>query len=244
VIGRATRRVARATRRVALAGAAAALLGIALVAGPPAGAVDTTSPGSPQGNVTPTLEPSSGVAVVAQSASVDGRLALVLHNGTKKAVRVDLITAVATSTDGGLAVRARTAKAYPQVLAPDQLALASVTYRKKSLVPGDTFAAKVRSTPLSAARAKRVVSVGDLVLSAPMTGAVAQTMGATVTNATTNWTARLPEVAVVCFGEASTPTTFTSARASTRRIAPGKSASATVPLTLLCPTYLVAARAS
>jgi hypothetical protein len=116
-------------------------------------------------------------------------------------------------------------------------------YRKKSLVAGATITTKVRSTPVSAARAQRVVSVGDLVRSAPMTGAVAQTMGATVTNATSNWTARLPEVAVVCFGEASTPTTFTSARL-TRRIAPGKSASATVPLTLLCPTYLVAARAS
>ncbi len=236
--------IGRATRRVAGVGAAAALLVVVLVAGPPAGAVDTTAPGSPQGNVTPTLQPVSGVAVVAQSAPVDGEVALVLHNGTTKPVRVDLVTAVATRSDGGLALRARTAKAYPQVLAPDQLALASVTYRKKSLVAGVTIAAKVRSTPVSASRARRVVSVGDLVLSAPLTGSVAQTMGATVTNATTNWTARLPEVAVVCFGEASTPTTFASARASARRIAPGKAASATVPLTLLCPTYLVAARAS
>ena len=128
--------IGRASRRAAASGAAAALLAVALGVGPPAGAVDTTSPGSPQGNVTPTLKPASGVAVVAQSAPVDGKLALVLHNGTKKAVRVDLVTAVATSTDGGLAVRARTAKAYPQVLAPDQLALASVTYRKTSLVAG------------------------------------------------------------------------------------------------------------
>ncbi len=67
-----------------------------------------------------------------------------------------------------------------------------------------------------------MLSVGDLVLSAPLTGPVAQTMRATVTNATTDWTARLPEVAVVCFGEAGTPTTFASARASTRRIAPGE----------------------
>jgi hypothetical protein len=210
-----------------------------------AGGVSASStPPQPTGNVTPTLQPTPGVAVVAQSAPVDGQVALVLHNGTTTPVRVDLLTAVATRSDGGLAVRARTTKAYPQVLAPDQLALASVTYRKKSLVTGATIAVKVRSTRVSAARARRVVSVGDLVLSAPLTGAVAQTMGATVTNASTNWTARLPEVAVVCFGEASTPTTFASARASTRRIAPGKSAPATVPLALLCPTYLVAARAS
>ncbi len=222
----------------------ASFVSLLVVAAGPAGAVDTTSPGSPQGNVTPTLQPASGVAVVAQSAPVDGEVALVLHNGTTKPVRVDLVTAVATSTDGGVAVRARSATSYPQVLAPDQLALASVTFRKKSLTPGATIAGKVRSRPVSASAAKRVVSVSDLVLSAPMTGPVAQTMAATVTNATTSWTARLPEVAVVCFSEASTPTTFASARAPTRRIAPGKTASVSVPLTLLCPTYLVGARAS
>ena len=215
---------ARRAPRRATVGAAVALLAVALVVGPPAGAVDTTSPGSPQGNVTPTLQPTTGVAVVAQSAPVDGKIALVLHNGTTKPVRVDLVTAVATRTDGGLAVRARTAKAYPQVLAPDQLALASVTYRKKSLVAGRHDHGQGAQHARCRRRARSAcVSVGDLVLSAPMTGAVAQTMGATVTNATTNWTARLPEVAVVCFGEASTPTTFASARASTRRIAPGKS---------------------
>ena len=222
----------------------AALVTLAVVTATPTGAVDTTSPGSPQGNVTPTLQPTRGVAVVAQSAPVDGEVALVLHNGTTKPVRVDLVTGVATSTEGGLAVRARTAKAFPQVLAPDQLALASITFRKKSITAGATIAVKVRSTSVSAARAKRVLSTSDLVLSAPLTGPVAQTMQATVTNATATWTAPLPEVAVVCFGEASTPTTFASARASVRRIEPGKTASATVPLSLLCPTYLVAARAS
>ncbi len=222
----------------------ATLVTFVVVAAPPAGAVDTTSPGSPQGNVTPTLQPTPGVAAVAQSAPVDGQVALVLHNGTTKPVRVDLVTGVATRTDGGLAVRARTAKSSPQVLAPDQLALASITFRKQSITPGATIAVKVRSTPVSAARAKRVLSTSDLVLSAPLTGPVAQTMRATVTNATATWTALLPEVAVVCFGEASTPTTFASARTSMRRIKPGKTASATVPLSLLCPTYLVAARAS
>ena len=39
----------------------------------------------------------------------------------------EVVEAVATRTDGGLAVRARTAKTSPQVLAPDQLALASIT---------------------------------------------------------------------------------------------------------------------
>jgi hypothetical protein len=229
-------------RRVALT----AWVTVALVASvaPSVDAVDTTSPGSPQGNVTPTLQPARGVAVVAQSAPVDGRVALLVHNATRKPVRIERITGVATSPDGGLAVRARTKKAYPPVVAPDQLALASVKFRAKALVPNATIIAKVRSTPVSAARAERVLSVGDLVLSPPMTGAVAQTLDATVTNTARHWTAVRPEVAVVCFGEASTPTTFASARASATRIASGKRASASVPLTSLCPTYLVAARAS
>jgi hypothetical protein len=229
-------------RRVTTAVSTVALL-LALGASP-GGAVDTASPGSPQGNVTPTITAASGVAVVAQSAPVEGRVALLLHNGTAKPVRVERITAVATRPDGGLAVRARTTKTYPQLLAPDQLALASVKFRAKAVAPNATVTAKVRSTPVSAARAKRVLAVSDLVLSAPMTGTVAQTMRATVTNGTSSWTAAVPQVAVMCFGEASTPTTFASARASSRHIRPGATASATVPLTSLCPTYLVAARAS
>jgi hypothetical protein len=223
---------------------ACATVSLVAVLGLPGGAVDTTSPGAPQGNVTPTIQPSTGVAVVAQSAPVEGRVALLLHNGTTKPVRVDRITGVATRSDGGLAVRARTAKAYPQVVGPDQLALAAVKFRAKAVAPNTTITAKVRSTPVSASRAERVLSVSDLVLSAPMTGAVAQTMRATVTNATGHWTAAIPQVAVMCFGEASTPSTFAAARASARRIRSGGTASATVPLTSLCPTYLVAARAS
>jgi hypothetical protein len=230
-------------RRVTTAISTATLLSALLLVSP-AGAVDTASAGSPQGNVTPTITAAPGVAVVAQSAPVDGGVALLLHNGTSKPVRVERITAVATRPDGGLAVRARTAKTYPQLLGPDQLALASVKFRAKAVAPNATITAKVRSTPVSASRAKRVLAVGGLVLSAPMTGAVAQTMGATVTNGTSSWTAAVPQVAVMCFGEASTPTTFASARASSRHIRPGATASATVPLTSLCPTYLVAARAS
>jgi hypothetical protein len=222
----------------------ALIVGLAVAGGGDGAGAVSAAPGSPQGNVTPTLTPATGVAVVAQSAPVDGRVALVIHNGTAKPVRVDLVTAVATSSDGGRAVRARALVAYPQVLAPDQLALASVSFRRSSLTPEPTITVKVRSTAISAARARRTLSVSGLMLSAPTTGAVAQTMQATVANATSSWTALVPEVAVVCFGEASTPTTFASARASVRRIAPGKTAPATVPLSTLCPSYLVAARAS
>jgi hypothetical protein len=217
---------------------------LAWTAALPAGAVDTMSPGAPQGNVTPTLQPAKGVAVVAQSAAVDGRVALVVHNATTQPVRIDRVTVVATRTDGGAATRARSVKVYPQVVGPDQLALGAVTFRTKELTPDAKFTAKVRSTPVSTARAARVLSVGNLALSAPGTGSVAQTLRATLTNTTKSWTARLPETAVMCFGEAGTPTTFTTARASARGVAPGKTVSASVPLATLCPTYLVAARAS
>jgi hypothetical protein len=233
----------RLARRARAAGVAAVLAVAGAVVAGPAGAVDTTAPGSPQGNVTPTLQPATGVAVVARSAPVDGQVALLLQNTTAEPVRIDAVMAVATTADGGLAVRARTKKSYPQVLAPDQLALSAVTFRKKALPLDAVITTKVRSKHVSAKRAQRTLSVSDLVLSPPMTGAVAQTLGATVTNPTRSWKARHPEVGVVCFGEASKPTTFASARVSARRLAPGKTASATVPLRSLCPTYLVAARA-
>jgi hypothetical protein len=230
-------------RRIASTGAGVVLLVVAIGASS-AAAVDTVSAGAPQGNVTPTFQPTADVAVVAQSAPVDGRVALLLHNGTDQPVRIDLVTGVATRGDGGFAVRARSTKSYPQVLAPDQLALTAVKFSKKSFPTDASITATVRSTPVSALRAERVLSTSDLVLSPPMTGAVAQTMRATLTNATTSWNARLPEVAVMCFGEASKPSTFTSARASVRRLAAGKTATSTIPLSSLCPSYLVAARAS
>jgi hypothetical protein len=209
-----------------------------------AGAADPSTPGAPQGNVTPSTRPASGVALVAASAPVDGRVALLLHNGTSRPVRIDRVKATATSSGGALVTGARTSASFPQVLAPDELALATVTFRKRGLGTDPQVAAKVRSTPLSTARAGRVLSVGDLVLSPPQTGAVAQTMRATLTNATASWTAQIPEAAVMCFGEAGTPTTITTARAPARRIRPGKSTVATIELSSLCPTYLVAARAT
>jgi hypothetical protein len=222
-------------------------LTVALLASLPtvvAAGADATTSGAPQGNVTPTTQPKQGVAVVAVSAPVDGRVALLLHNGTVRPVRIDLVTAIATSSGGGLATRSRTTASYPQYLAPDGLSLAAVTFRTRALRPGAVVTAKVRSTPVSAARAARTLAVSNLALSPPQTGAVAQTMGAILTNGTTTWTARSPQTAVMCFGEAGDPTTFSSTRATTRRIAPGGTASVSVPLTSLCPAYLVAARAT
>jgi hypothetical protein len=223
------------------------LLGGLLALAPTIAAAQTSgAPGTPQGNVTPTTTPAKGVAAVAQSAPVDGRLAVLVQNATTKPVRIVRITAIVTSADGSVATKATSAKAYPQVVAPGSLALAGVRFRAKALAgnPNAQPTIKIKSAHASKASVQRVLSVGDLTLSAPQTGAVAQTMQATLTNATKAWKARRPEAAVMCFGEAANPTTFTAASASARQVAPSASITATVPLTTLCPTYLVAARAS
>jgi len=69
-------------------------------------------------------------------------------------------------------------------------------------------------------------------------------MHATVTNPTSSWTARLPKVAVMCFGEARNPVALATARLPARTLRPGKQATVSVPLPTLCPAYLVAARAT
>jgi hypothetical protein len=224
------------------AAAAAVVLAAVTLAAPPAVA-DATA-GAPQGNVTPILQPQTGVGVAAQSAPTDGRVALVVQNGTQRPVRIERITAVASRADGSFATRARSVVAYPQIVAPGGISLASVRFRKAGLRPDDEVTVKVRSAPVRNARAGRVLAVDGLSLSPVQTGTVVQTMTATLTNPTRRWTAARPEAAVVCFGEAGNPSTFASARASTRRVKPGASATVTVPLTSLCPSYLVAARAT
>ncbi len=208
-------------------------------------ASETTAAGAAQGNIVPALAPPNGkVAVGAVGAAVDDRVAVVIQNGGTKPARIDLVTATSTSAEGATVTRARSVEAFPQVVAPGELALASVQFRRTGVPPGAQVAAKVRSTPVRAARAARVLTVSAPLLSAPQTGEVAQTLDATVTNLTTNWTARGAKVAVMCFGEARDPTTVTTAPLVPAKLAPGKHATISVPLTLLCPTYLVAARAS
>lgn len=231
------------TRRVAVS-LAAVLLG--LVSFVPSAAAQEPTPGRPVGNATPITQPAQGVAAVAHSAPVDGQVAVLVRNSTARPARIDVVTAITVTSDGSLATRARTAEAYPQVVPPGEAALVVVRFRPRLFVgnPDPKITVKVRSTPVSASRALRVLAVSSPTLSPPQTGAVAQTLQTTISNNTKAWTARRPEVAVMCFGEAGTPTTFASAHASVRRLAPGGSGSATVPLSFLCPSYLVAARAS
>ena len=144
-------------------------------------------------------------------------MAVLIRNGSTKTARVDLVTLTATSRDGGTVVKARSLEAFPQVLAPGDLALASVKFRAGDVAPGAVIAAKIRSTPVRPARAARALTVGGLALSPPKTGSVAQTMTATVTNPTPSWKARSPKVAVMCFGEATNPVAVATARLDRRR---------------------------
>jgi hypothetical protein len=210
-----------------------------------AGAADSTSTPTaitPTGNVQPALDAVTGkVAVAASGAPVDDQVAVIVANGTTRAARVELITATATTGGGATAVRARTVSTYPTVIGPGAYALAVVKFRKNTVPLDATMTFRVRSTRAKSAADRRALAVSNLVLSPPLTGAVAQTLGATVTNPSTTRTARLPRVAAMCFNEASKPVTMTTARLDVAKLAPAKAAPASVPLTLLCPTYLVAA---
>ena len=178
------------------------------------------------------------------SAPVDGVVAVLLQNGTSTPRRIDRINAVATRVDGGKATKASAVTAYPQVVAPGEYALASVKFAADDARADAQISVKVRSTQVSAGRAARALSVGGLVLSPSQAGATVQTMQASLTNGSSSWTARAPRAAVMCFGEAGKPSTFASARATARRVTPGDSTPVTIPLTSLCPSYLVAARAT
>ena len=224
---------------------AGAVVGVAILVAVPAGAADPApTVGAPQGNVQPVLQPVTGVGAAATAAAVDDRVAVLLQNGGTATARVDLVTAIATSRDGAAVTRARSVEAFPQVLAPGELSLASVRFRRNGVPPGATVVVKVRSTPVKAAKAARALAVSGLALSAPQTGDVAQTLAATLTNPASTWTARAPRVAVMCFGESRQPSSMTTARAGVAKLGPGKHAAVSVPLATLCPTYLVAARAT
>jgi hypothetical protein len=166
---------------------------------------------------------------------------VIVANGTTHPVRVDLVTVSATTGGGATVTRARTTDAFPKVLAPGGYALAVVKFRKNGAPIDATMAYRVTSTRARSTADPRALAVSGLTLSPPLTGAVAQTLGATINNPDNRRTARSPRVAVMCLNEARKPVTLTTARLDATKLAPGKSAPASVPLTTLCPTYLVAA---
>jgi hypothetical protein len=213
-----------------------------LVALPATAAQVSDTPIAPSGNVTPALDQVNGkVAVAASGAPVDDRVAVIVANGTSRPVRVERVSATATRGGGATVTRARTVRTLPSVLAPGGYALAVIRFRKGDAPPDATLGYRVTSTPTRSPTDPRARAVGNFVLSAPLTGAVAQTLGVAVTNPSTKRTARAPQVAVMCLSEAQKPVTMTTARLAVKALAPGKTAPASVPLTTLCPTYLVAA---
>jgi hypothetical protein len=229
-------------RRVVAALATVALtLVIAPAVAAAADATSTPAP-APQGNVQPSLDPVTGkVAVAASGAPVDDRIAVIVENGTTRPARVELVTATATSGGGATVTRARTVTTFPKVLAPGAYALAVLRFRTNGAPADATVKFRVTSTPARSSADPRALAVSDLVLSPPLTGAVAQTLGATVTNPSSTRTARLPRVAVMCLNEARKPVTLTTDRLDVAKLVPAKTAPASVPLATLCPTYLVAA---
>ena len=127
---------------------------------PAAGANEALGTTGLAGNGLVRVAPLAGpdVAVVAWSAPVDGRVAIVVANGTSGAERVRTVVAIATAAGGSRAVRAKTDTVVPRVLGPGEWALGSVRFRAGSVRFDDTFTFDVTT---GRARAKDPVALGD-----------------------------------------------------------------------------------
>ena len=192
------------------------------------GVVRTTAPAGP------------GVAVVAWSPPVDGRVAIVVGNSTSAPVRVMQVVATATDAGGARSVRATTRRVVPQVLPPGAQGLGSVTFRKGSTRTSDTLAFTVRTARVRA-RDSVPLATGGFVLSPPGTGTPAQTLDLVVTNDTTAPVdGRIP-VEVVCLGEAGVPAVAAAGAVARAKLPPGAATHASVGFDLLCPVYVVGA---
>jgi hypothetical protein len=198
---------------------------------------------APAGNVTPVLDAANGaVAVVASSAPVDGRVAVVVQNGKAQPVRGVRVTAVATRPDGGLVTRGAAHALVPSTLAPGAVALGIVDFSPHEVAPDSTITFSVKSRRAASAASATALATSNFRLSAPQTGKVAQTLRMTLTNPGSRTVGGPVDVVVVCFNEASRPAVATDAQLPAAPIRPGRRRDATVKLQLLCPTYLAAAQ--
>ncbi len=203
---------------------------------------EPSSTTAPQGNVQPALDATPGkVAVAASGAPVDDRVAVIVQNGTSGSIRIRAVTAAATRAGGATVTRVRTTTTFPQVVAPGAYALATLRFRRGGAPVGSTLDFRVASTRSHSATDPHALAVRGVVLSPPLTGAVAQTLDAQVSNVSATRTARAPRLAVMCLNEARRPVTLTTARLDVSRLGPGKTAPGQVSLDTLCPTYVVAA---
>ena len=197
----------------------------------------------PKGNVDPALDPANGkVAVVAAGAPVDGRIAVIVQNGTNAPVRRVKVTALATAADGSRSTKVSTGSLLPSTLEPGAIALAVLGFDAADVDPDATITYRVSSGRAGSGGDRTALEVGSLALSAPLAGDVAQTLGLSVTNPTSR-TIRGPiSVRVMCFGEARRPAVAVDSRITRAKLAAGATVSTTVKLRELCPSYLVAAK--
>jgi hypothetical protein len=198
------------------------------------------------GNVTPRLDPAptGTVAVVASGAPVDGKVAVIVQNGTAGPVDSVRVRGTATRADGGSATSARTATLVPAVLAPGAYGLGVLDFRKNALAPGAQIAFDVTSSKAKSPTDPALLAVGDFLLSAPLTGSVAQRLDLIVTNPGRRAVRGPLTVTVMCFGESARPVTVATVAVKRSRLGAGKSVPVSVPLASLCPTYQVGARAA
>jgi hypothetical protein len=195
------------------------------------------------GNVEPALPASlpSTVAVVANSAPVGPNVGVIVRNGTAKAVDHVKVTGTASAPGGGMVARARTDTLVPDTLAPDALGIANLKFGKADLPSGTTFTFKVRSTRAPAKSNDPALEVREALLSRPMEGPIAQQMAVTVANLGAKSYTGPVTVTVMCFGEARNPAFVASTNVKKAKVASGATTPMTVPLSLLCPKYMVGA---
>jgi hypothetical protein len=199
---------------------------------------------APSGNVTPTLDPvpAGEVGVVAASAPVDGRIAVVVQNGTTRAVRNVRVTALATRADGGRATRAVTRDVMPSTLGPGEIALGVVEFRRRDVRAGSVMTFEATSGRAPSTDDPAVLDVGSFELSAPLEGKVAQTLDLTVSNPGSRTVNGPIALRVMCFNEAGRPALAVDGAVKTAKLRAGGNARATVRMRELCPSYLVAAQ--
>ena len=129
----------------------------------------------------------------------------------------------------------------PGALAPGGLGIANLKFGKAELPSGTTFSFKVRSKPAPAKSNAPALEVREALLSRPMEGPVAQQMAVTVANLGGKTYTGPVTVTVMCFGEARNPAFVATTTVKKAKVASGATTPATVPLSLLCPKYMVGA---
>ncbi len=217
---------------------------VAVIVGAPLPAGAVAPPPPPRGNVQPALDalPAGKVGVVAASAAVDGKVAVIVQNGTSAPVRNVRVTAFATRPDGGRATKVSTQSLLPATLVPDAIALGALEFRPRDIPADSTLSYKVASRRARSSSDPTALDVGSLVLSPALAGDVVQTLDVTVTNPSSRTIKGPLLFRVTCFGESARPSLAVDTRIKKSKLAPGASASATVKMHELCPSYLVAAK--